>query len=74
MQQAHTRPARWKTWLLTVVGIYPLLCLMVTVIGHAAPSWPTWLRLAVIVPTAVACMVWAISPIEQRVLKRWLTT
>ena len=62
---------RSRVWLLAVIGMYPVLLGLVTVMGHAAPSWPTWERLVAVVPCAAACMVWVVGPVQQRVLARW---
>ncbi len=66
-------PRRWKVWLLTVCGIYPVLTVTVTVLtpllgGLAQPA-----RLAVIVPVAVAAMVWVVTPFLMRRFHGWLS-
>lgn len=63
-------PSRLRAWLLNVIGIYPVLLLLVTVIGDAFPDWAVPLRLLVIVPIAVAAMIWVVGPMQQRLLSR----
>ncbi|WP_454197434.1 hypothetical protein [Nocardia sp. Marseille-Q1738] len=65
-------PAKWKIWLLTVVGLYPLLILLVTVTAPLLEPLPPSLRLAVIVPIAVAAMVWIVMPFLTRRFAGWL--
>ncbi|MFF0542128.1 hypothetical protein [Nocardia thailandica] len=64
-------PSRWKAWVLTVLGLYPVLLALVTVVGAAAPGWPLFVRLALVAPPAVAWTVWGFSPIQQHILRRW---
>ena len=66
-------PRRWNVWLLTVCGIHPVLTVTVTVLtplmgGLAQPA-----RLAVIVPVAVAAMVWVVTPFLMRRFHGWLS-
>ena len=66
-------PRQWKVWLLTVCGIHPVLTVTVTVLtplmgGLAQPA-----RLAVIVPVAVAAMVWVVTPFLMRRFHGWLS-
>lgn len=71
MGQAKMQPARWKMWLLSTVGIYPVLMVLVTGVNAVGPAWPIAVRLAVVAPAAVACMVWVIAPLQQRLIARW---
>jgi antibiotic biosynthesis monooxygenase (ABM) superfamily enzyme len=66
-------PVKWKLWLLTVVGIYPLLTVLVTATAPLLDSLAPPLRLAIIVPIAVAAMVWVVMPFLTRRFARWLT-
>lgn len=61
-------PSRLRAWLLNVIGIYPVLLLLVTLIGDALPDWAVPLRLLVIVPIAVAAMIWVVGPVQRRLL------
>lgn len=65
-------PVKWKLWLLTVVGIYPLLTVLVTISGPLLEPLTPPLRLAVIVPIAVAAMVWVVMPLLTRRCAGWL--
>lgn len=67
-----TGPVKWKLWLLTVIGIYPLLTVLVTISGPLLEPLAPPLRLAVIVPIAVAAMVWVVMPLLTRRWAGWL--
>ncbi|MFC9433502.1 hypothetical protein [Nocardia sp. NPDC057030] len=70
---AAPRPAKWKIWLLTMAGLYPLLTALVTVTGPLLGSLPAPVRLAGILPVAVAAMVWVIMPFLTRRFADWLS-
>ncbi|MEV6275649.1 hypothetical protein [Nocardia sp. NPDC051832] len=65
-------PAKWKFWLLTLAGLYPLLTVLVTVTAPLVEPLPAPLRLACILPIAVAAMVWGIMPFLTRRCAGWL--
>lgn len=67
------RPIRWKSWLVTAGGIYPVIVALVLIITPLTPSWPAPARLALIVPLAVATMTWIVGPALQRRLGGWMT-
>ncbi|MFE3227574.1 hypothetical protein [Nocardia sp. NPDC059228] len=66
------QPARWKLWLLTVCGIYPVITVLATILGPVLASWPTPLRLALLIPISVAAMVWIVMPFLTRRFGGWL--
>ncbi|MGW4713798.1 hypothetical protein [Nocardia sp. NPDC004260] len=70
---AAARPAKWKIWLLTIAGLYPLLTGLVTIAAPLLDQLPSPLRLACIVPVAVAAMVWVIMPLLSRWFAGWLS-
>ncbi|MFB8003401.1 hypothetical protein [Nocardia sp. NPDC056000] len=70
--ESVAHPPKWKFWLLTVVGLYPMLTVLVTVTGPLLEHLPTPLRLACIVPVAVAAMVWGIMPLLTSRFAGWL--
>ncbi|MFI6868559.1 hypothetical protein [Nocardia sp. NPDC050406] len=65
-------PPKWKFWLLTLLGLYPMLTVLITVTGPLLEDLPTPLRLAVILPIAVAAMVWGIMPFLTNRFAGWL--
>ncbi|MFI9503139.1 hypothetical protein [Nocardia sp. NPDC052566] len=66
------RPAKWKLWLLTVVGLYPLLTVLVTVTNPLLENLIAPLRLLIIIPIAVAAMTWVIMPFLFKRCGAWL--
>jgi antibiotic biosynthesis monooxygenase (ABM) superfamily enzyme len=66
-------PAKWKFWVLTMIGLYPLLTALVMVTAPILEPLPTPLRLACIMPVAVASMVWVIMPMLSRCFAGWLS-
>ncbi|WP_433660538.1 hypothetical protein ACQPW1_47765 [Nocardia sp. CA-128927] len=72
VDKADAHPAKWKFWVLTLVGLYPMLTVLVTVTAPLLEPLPTPLRLACILPVAVAAMVWGIMPLLTRCFAGWL--
>ncbi|MEU8899422.1 hypothetical protein [Nocardia sp. NPDC048505] len=71
--RASGHPVRWKMWLLTLAGLYPLLVALVMVTAPLLEPLPTPLRLACIMPVAVAAMVWGVMPVLTRRFAHWLS-
>ncbi|MDQ3760425.1 MAG: antibiotic biosynthesis monooxygenase [Actinomycetota bacterium] len=65
-------PARWKTWLLSLLAIYPLLTVMVIVAQPLLNYLPLAARFAVITPVLTALMTWIAMPVLSRLFARWL--
>ncbi|MBL1077219.1 hypothetical protein JK358_22730 [Nocardia sp. 2] len=67
-----SHPPKWKFWLLTLIGLYPMLTVLITVSEPLLEGLPTPLRLACILPVAVAAMVWGIMPFLTKRFAGWL--
>lgn len=65
-------PARMRLTLCLMVGAYPLITGLLTLLGPATADWPLPLRTLVIVPLMVCGMVFAITPLAQRLAGRWI--
>ncbi|GIH97653.1 hypothetical protein ACFFMN_43170 [Planobispora siamensis] len=72
MNATTHRPARWKTWLLTVFGIYPVIIALAALTEPVLGHLPAPLRLAVVIPVAVAVMTWLVMPFLTRRCAAWL--
>ncbi|NLE82498.1 MAG: hypothetical protein GX610_23545 [Rhodococcus sp.] len=59
---------------MTVGGIYPVLTVLVAATTPLMDGLPQPVRLAVIVPLAVASMVWVVTPVLSRRFHSWLST
>ncbi|MGF6881950.1 antibiotic biosynthesis monooxygenase (ABM) superfamily enzyme [Nocardia sp. GAS34] len=66
------KPTPWKLWLLTVCGIYPIITALVTATAPLLKDFAVPLRLAVLIPIAVAAMVWIVMPALTRRFHTWL--
>ncbi|QLY28480.1 hypothetical protein [Nocardia huaxiensis] len=66
-------PPKWKFYLLTLLGLYPMLTALVMLTAPLLNPLPTPLRLACILPIAVAAMVWLITPFLTRRFAGWLS-
>ncbi|WP_306356793.1 MULTISPECIES: hypothetical protein [unclassified Nocardia] len=71
-EEPGAHPPKWKFWLLTLAGLYPMLTILVTVTAPVLEPLATPLRLACILPVAVAAMVWVIMPFLTRRCAGWL--
>jgi antibiotic biosynthesis monooxygenase (ABM) superfamily enzyme len=65
-------PPRWKMFLVTAAGQYPLQVAVYALLGALAAGWPTILRLALFVPLVAASMTWLVMPRAARFLEHWL--
>lgn len=70
--QQHSGPPRTKLALLTWVGAYAVILVVLTVGGPALASWPLALRALVVSGLMVAAMTWVIVPVMTRLFRGWL--
>ena len=66
------QPKRWKVALLTFVGLYPPLLLVLGALGPALAPLPFVARTAVVAALLVPLMVYAIMPALNRIFRSWL--
>lgn len=65
-------PARWKTWLLTMSALYPLLTVLVLLADAGLVRLPVPLRFALLVPVVTALMTWVVMPVLTQLAAPWL--
>jgi antibiotic biosynthesis monooxygenase (ABM) superfamily enzyme len=65
-------PPRWKQFVLTSVGLVPLLLVSNALTAPLTTGWPGWLRTVVVTPALVALMTWAVMPMITRAAYGWL--
>ena len=65
-------PARWKTYLLSLCAIYPILTVIAIVGQPLLAHLPLATRFAVITPVLTALMTWIMMPALSRIFARWL--
>jgi hypothetical protein len=70
--QPHSGPPRTKLALLTWVGAYAVILVVLAVGGPALASWPLTLRALVVSGLMVAAMTWVIVPVMTRLFGGWL--
>jgi uncharacterized protein len=64
-------PARKRLAFLTWLGAYPVITLILVVLGPAMTSWPLALRTFVVSVLMVAVLTWLVMPGLTRVAGRW---
>ena len=75
-------PPKWKFAVIVVLGLYPILVLVIWLMGRvfgtiylgaAVPDWPPFLvRTLVTVLIVVPIMVWGAIPLLSRLFGSWL--
>jgi hypothetical protein len=70
--QPHSGPPRTKLALLTWVGAYAVILVVLAVGGPALASWLLALRALVVSGLMVGAMTWVIVPVMKRLFRGWL--
>ena len=76
--RAHTararaaKPPRYRQALLTWVAAYPIITVILAVLGPEIARWPLALRTLVISVLMVGALTWIIMPTLTRAAGRWL--
>jgi antibiotic biosynthesis monooxygenase (ABM) superfamily enzyme len=65
-------PRRYRQAMLTWVAAYPIITLILAVLGPEIARWPLALRTLVISVLMVAALTWVIMPTLTRAAERWL--
>jgi uncharacterized protein len=66
------RPPRHKLALLTWVGAYSVITLVLAVLGPTMASWPLALRTLLLSVIMVVSLTWVVIPFLTRVFRGWL--
>lgn len=76
MTDAHTRapaqPPRYKLALLTWIGVYPIITLLLAALGPATAAWPLPLRTLLLTAVMVPTLTWLVVPALTRFFRAWL--
>jgi antibiotic biosynthesis monooxygenase (ABM) superfamily enzyme len=67
-----TAPARYKLALLSWMGAYAVITLILYVLGPAPAPWPLPVRTLVISALMAPAMVYLVMPVLTRLFKGWL--
>jgi antibiotic biosynthesis monooxygenase (ABM) superfamily enzyme len=65
-------PPRYKLALLTWVAAYPVITLILGLLGPELATWPLGLRTLVVSVLMVATLTWLVMPGLTRLLRPWL--
>ncbi|ANT60727.1 hypothetical protein AYJ57_10335 [Salipiger sp. CCB-MM3] len=65
-------PSRLRFAIFVFIAVYPLVTLLLYLIGPITAEWQVWQRNLLFVPIMVFSMVWVIIPRIQRHCGRWL--
>ena len=66
-------PPRYKLALLSWVGAYTVITLILAVLGPAMARWPLPLRTLLLSVLMVLAMTWLVMPSLTRLCRSWLT-
>lgn len=72
MSAPARKPSRLRFAFLVFLGVYPVVTLLIYLIGTLTPDWAVWQRTLVLVPIVVSLMVYLIIPFIQTRLRRWI--
>lgn len=67
-----SQPPRWKSVIVTLLAIYPLISLVQVLIVPLTSDWPILLRTLFTSSLLVCVMTYAVMPIMTRIFSRWL--
>jgi antibiotic biosynthesis monooxygenase (ABM) superfamily enzyme len=65
-------PPRYKLALLTWAAAYPVITVILALLGPEMAEWPLGLRTLVLSLLMVATLTWLLMPGLTRLLRRWL--
>jgi antibiotic biosynthesis monooxygenase (ABM) superfamily enzyme len=70
--QTPPAPPRYKLAVLTWIGAYGVITLILGVLGDAIASWPLLLRTLLVSVLMVGALTWVVTPTMTRMFRRWL--
>ena len=73
MNSPQSGPPRHKLALVTWLGAYPVITLILALLGPALVSWPLALRTLMLSVLMVVALTWLVMPSLTRVLRPWLS-
>jgi hypothetical protein len=65
-------PPKYKTTILLLIGLYPLVLLLDFIVGPYISDWKKLVQILISLVIAVPVMVWIIMPFLTRLFFRWL--
>ncbi|WMT86596.1 hypothetical protein NO932_17105 [Pelagibacterium sp. 26DY04] len=70
--QAALAPVRHRQFLVTLLGVYPIITLLLYVVLPMTAAWPIWQTTLIVAPLMVAIMVFWLIPTIQRLFGRFI--
>ncbi|MCO5993839.1 hypothetical protein [Actinoallomurus rhizosphaericola] len=70
--RAMAPPRRWKMWMLTCLAIYPIITALGYALAATAAGLPVWAHFLILVPIAVALLIFLVMPALTRLFRPWL--
>jgi uncharacterized protein len=74
MQTVATRPPRYKLAVITWVGAYAMITLILALLGPAIAAWPLPIRTLLLSVLMVTTLTWIVIPALTRVFGSWLAS
>ena len=71
-QPAPNQPLRYKQALVTWLGAYPVITVILWALGPLMQSWPLALRSLVVSFLMVAALTWLVLPVLMRAFHGWM--
>jgi uncharacterized protein len=71
-QTPQKSPPRYKMWLATLLGAYPVVVLFQAILGSKIEKWPLLLRSAIFPLILLTIMMYVVMPWVTKLLKPWL--
>lgn len=65
-------PPKWKTAVLVLIAIYPLVMFLPGLLEPVLKLFPEWLGRLFSMMAAVALMTWVVMPVLNSLFKNWL--
>jgi antibiotic biosynthesis monooxygenase (ABM) superfamily enzyme len=70
--RAPAAPPRYKLALVTWIGVYPVITVLLAVLGPVTATWPLPLRTLVLTAVMVPTLIWVVMPMLTRLFRGWL--
>jgi uncharacterized protein len=72
IESTEAPPPRYKSALITWLGAYGMITLILATLGPAIASWPLPLRTLLLSTLMVSALTWLVVPTLTRLLGRWI--
>jgi len=69
---ANAQPPRYKQAIITWLGVYTALTLVLAALGPMMESWPLPLRTLLVTLVLVPALTWVSLPLLRQILGSWL--